>query len=130
MPYSISKGKTRIRKQEYYTDREIAYLKKKHKNKRLSFPEITREGTKYEMKVGETIHTKGTFVEYKGKMYAVLKPEKNGVWLVPIKEGGMFETEKPVFVKEKDYLPHTYPMYNPPYAQMSVKGGVFSAKDI
>jgi hypothetical protein len=125
MSYKVSKAKYRLRGEKYYSQREINYLKAKHHGK-LTIPEYAIEGVKLEFKSGEAIHKKRNFVEYKGKMFVVLKPEKDGIWLVPFKKD--FGSGKPIYVKEKDYLLHASPVRNMPYPQVAEIGGVMEFK--
>jgi hypothetical protein len=127
MSYKVSKAKYRLRGEKYYSQREINYLKAKQHGK-LTIPEYAIEGVKYEFKTGEQIHRRRNFVEYKGKTFIVLKPEKDGIWLIPLKEGGMFESKKPIYVKEKDYLLHASPIYNLTYPQVAEIGGAVEFK--
>lgn len=91
-------------KPEFFREREIQSLRKKHKGKLPPFTEISRTGIRRVSGIHSRIYKKGRIVQYKGKLASVEKVTTKGIIISPFtKPNGLATpTKKKVFVSAND----------------------------
>ncbi len=113
---------------EFFREKEIQVLRKRHKGKIPPFTELTRTGLRRVSGIHSRIYKKGRVVQYKGRLAEVKKVSTRGITLQlfskPKKTGLATLTKKEVFVSVKEVESgKVYPFFN---RFPLVFGGIFT----
>ena len=102
---------------EFFREKEIDVLRKRHKGKIPPFTELTRTGLRRVSGIHSRIYKKGRLVQYKGRLAEVKKVSTRRITLQPFskpkKTGIATPLKKTVFVSVKEVeAGKVYPFFN------------------